>query len=373
MRRSPSLLLAFAAIVFGWSGCGDETLVVSPEHAVGALPASVPDVGPRPNPAEVELGRMLFWDPILSGDRDVACATCHHPRHAYADGVDRSIGVGGIGLGPGRKPGPIVRRTPRNSMTILNVAWNGFAATSAVSSPADAPMFWDNRVSSLELQALEPVENREEMRGDAFSEEEIIPEVLSRLSAIPAYVAQFGAAFGSAAITRETLARAIASFERTLVSRSSFDAYMAGDDDAISHAAKRGLLAFVGSGCNRCHAGPMFSDFELHRLGVPDVQGEAPDPGDGEGRFRTPSLRNVTRTGPFMHNGQMRTLREVLDFYAEIDTSLDPDLAEIVPIGFDDIIAFLDTLSDGNFDASVPANVPSGLPPGGRLATGLEN
>jgi cytochrome c peroxidase len=361
-------LITMSAVAMGCSAFDEPPLVVSPERAVAALPADVPQPGSKPTAAEVELGRSLFWDPILSGEQDVACATCHHPRFAYADGIALSIGVGGSGLGPGRKTGAIAHRTPRNSMTVLNVGWNGLGATTSVSSPADAPMFWDNRVSSLELQALKPIENQDEMRGDNFNEEEIVPVVLARLAATSEYVSRFEAAFGPGPITRDMLARAIASFERTLVSRSSFDRYMAGDDDAISHAAKRGLIAFVNSGCTRCHAGPMFSDFKLHRLGVPDVKGAEHDDGDGMDRFRTPSLRGVTKTGPFMHGGQLRTLREVLDFYSGVDSALDPDLADVVPVGFDEILIFLETVSDGDVDASIPGTVPSGLPPGGNIA-----
>jgi cytochrome c peroxidase len=365
--RGPWLIM-MSTVAVGCSALDEPALVVAQQLAVAALPAVVPYPGSKPTAAEVELGRSLFWDPILSGEQDVACATCHHPRFAYADGIALSIGVGGSGLGTARKAGAIAHRTPRNSMTVLNVAWNGVGATSAAPSPADAPMFWDNRVNSLEVQALKPIENQDEMRGDNIREEEIVPLVLSRLAATPGYVSRFEEVFGPGPITGEMLGRAIASFERTLVSRSSFDRFMAGDDGAISHAAKRGLVAFVNSGCTRCHSGPMFSDFELHRIGVPEVAGAKHDDGDGMDRFRTPSLRAVTKTGPFMHAGQLRTLGDALDFYSRVDKSLDPDLADVVPVGFDDIVTFLETISDGDFDASIPITVPSGLPPGGNIA-----
>jgi cytochrome c peroxidase len=368
-RGRLSAAIAVGALLAACSGVDVPTLVVPPERAVSALPAFVSEPSDNPgSAAKVELGRLLFWDPILSGHRDVACATCHHPSHAYADGRDVSVGVDGSGLGPARRPGPRSQPIRRNSMTILDVAWNGLGVTTPLVTPAQAPMFWDGRERSLETQALKPIENREEMRGDAFTEHEIVPELLRRLSAIPEYVTRFEAVFGPGALNRANIGRALAAFERTLVARaSSFDRYMAGDEAALSQAAKRGLVALVESGCTRCHSGPMFSDFKLHRLGLPTPPGLTPDDGDGTGRFRTPSLRNVTRTGPFMHDGSFKTLQQVFEFYTEVDKSLDPDLADLAPAGLDDITALFEALSDGHFDRAIPAQVPSGLPPGGRL------
>jgi cytochrome c peroxidase len=143
--------------------------------------------------------------------------------------------------------------------------------------------------------------------------------------------------------------------------------YMAGEEGALSQAAKRGIVALIESGCTRCHSGPMFSDFKLHRLGVPTPPGGTSDAGDGTGRFRTPSLRNVTRTEPFMHDGSLKTLREVFDFYGEIDKFVDPDLADLAPAGLDDLTALFEALSDGDFNRAIPTRVLSGLTPGGRL------
>jgi cytochrome c peroxidase len=344
-------------------------LIVPQDRAIAALPATIsePPDNQRSD-AKVELGRLLFWDPILSGNRDVACATCHHPRHAYADGVALSVGVDGAGLGPSRRPGPHTEPIARNSMTILDVAWNGIGVATPDVSPAQAPMFWDARVRSLEIQALEPIKSAEEMRGTAFSKEEILPEVERRISAIPEYVSRFEGAFGGEAIDRNNIGRAIAAFERTLVARaSSFDRYMAGDERALSHAAKRGMVAFIESGCTRCHSGPMLSDFKLHRLGLSPLGGRAAEASEGDNRFRTPSLRNVTRTGPFMHDGRFKTLQEVFTFYTEVDKSLDPDLADLAPAALDDITALFQALSDGDFDRTIPTRVPSGLVPGGRI------
>ena len=339
------------------------------DRAVAALPTLVPQPADNPSTAaKVELGRLLFWDPILSGDRDVACATCHHPDFAYADGRAVSVGVGGVGLGPTRAPGAEGHRTSRSSMTILNAVFNGLSVASPTISPESAPMFWDNRASSLEQQALLPIQNREEMRGEMFGEQEIVPEVAGRLERIPEYVDRFAGAFGTGPITSLNLARAIASFERTLVTRmTSFDRFMAGDDGALSHAAKRGLAAFVSDGCTRCHSGSMLSDFKLHRLNVPGAEDDLAD--DGTPRMRTPSLRNVARTAPYMRNGSLKTLTEVLDFYAEGST---PGWTPICPTAsrcatWTVFEAFFESLSDGEFDRTVPGRVPSGLRPGGAL------
>jgi len=348
------------------AACGAPEFHVPRDRSVSALPSAVPEPADNPStPEKVTLGRLLFWDPILSGGRDVACATCHHPDFAYADGRALSIGVGGHGLGPERTQGAIAHQTPRSSMTILNVAWNGLGARDGDDLAGAAPMFWDNRERSLEAQALLPIQNLDEMRGPDFTESEILPEVIARLSAIPAYVARFDAAFGSSPITADMIGQSIAAFERTLVNPSSFDRFMSGDDGALSHAAKRGLAAFVHDGCTRCHSGPMLSDFELHRLAVPDPP-EVVDEGDG--RFRTPSLRNVTRTAPYMHGGTLQSLQAVLGFYETIDPSLDPDLPEEFPLRDAKLfIPFFEALSDGEFDRTLPDSVPSGLPVGGDL------
>lgn len=366
MSRSRRCAAAISAALV--AGCVDE-FVVPEEVSIVALPAVVLEPVDNPStPAKVELGRLLFWDPVLSGNRDVACATCHHPDLSYADGRALSVGVGGAGLGANRRPGQTPHQTRRNSMTILNAAFNGVGVGNATSSPEGAPMFWDNRAASFEQQVLLPIEDLDEMRGDSFAESEILLEVVRRLQAIPEYVQRFERAFGPGPLTEQNLARAVASFERTLVTRmSSFDRFMAGDDGALSHAAKRGLAAFVSAGCSKCHSGPMLSDFKLHRLNVPGAESDLAE--DGTPRMRTPSLRNVTTTAPYMRSGRLNTLADVLDFYRDkIDTSLDPDLPNRFPQHDLDVFeAFFESLSDGDFDRTIPAEVPSGLTPGGGL------
>ena len=349
---------------------------------LAALPLTAPAPADNPTtPAKVDLGRLLFWDPVLSGEKDVSCATCHHPDLGFADGRALSLGTGAVGLGAERvdRSGgriPVVRR---HAPTVVNAAFNGWTAE-GFPAAEDAPMFWDHRLTGLEAQALAPLLAREEMRGDAYPEAVALDSVVARLAAIPAYREQFAAAFGSAEITATRLAQALASYERSLIAPNSrFDRYMRGESSALTDEERAGLDQFIVRGCATCHGGPMFSDFKLHRLGVaPHPALSAPDRGDGQDQFRTPTLRNVTRTAPYMHNGTQATLEEVMQFYND-QQSLDPAVAnnELAPLfrdlqGMsnrrrDQIIAFLGALEDDPADVSVPAAVPSGLAPGGRL------
>lgn len=351
-----------------------------------ALPKTVID--PKDNIAsteKIELGRLLFYDPILSGDKDVACATCHHPDNGYAEYRDLSIGVNGTGLGFSRtfKQPNTIPFVKRNAHTILNTAFNGIK-TKGTYNPDQAPMFWDLRVSSLEKQAIEPILAFEEMRGTHFSEAEILDVVVSRLKRIPAYVTLFDAVFEeSESITEDNIGKAIAAFERTLVTTETrFDQYMRGDKKAISISEREGFLLFKKVGCGNCHNGPMFSDYLPHVIGVPTNEKLVEfDKGiEDEYAFRTASLRNLRFTAPYMHNGRFNSLREVLEFYedisngknrhvalenAQLDTlihQIDMSVKEIGPI-----VSFLNTLNDTNFDKKIPESVPSGLSVGGDI------
>ena len=360
---------------------------------LAALPSTAPAPVDNPTtPERVALGRLLFWDPILSGTKDVACATCHHPAFGYADGIDLSIGAKGVGLGTTRTfgPGHAPRLVKRNSQTILNVAFNGTTADTAA-TPSTAPMFWDVRVRTLEQQALEPLKALEEMRGAAYPEARAVATAVSRLRAIPEYRRLFGRAFGEDGAVNETnLGRALAAFQRTLLAvNSPFDRYMRGDETALSPEQRRGMERFQSAGCINCHSGPMFSDFATHVLGVPDnPKLHEPDTGVTKTyAFRTPSLRNLGATAPYMHNGHLTTLEEVIDFYRRLSRggrggrdgrNLNPMVSrdQIDPLarrlnmrgrGERDLVAFLRALDDPDFDRTVPERLPSGLPVGGRL------
>lgn len=387
------MLVIFAFLGLLASNCGGDRYEKIPEKAVPKVSTSITALPktvkfPKDNLPSQEkelLGRLLFFDPILSGNKDVACATCHHPNNGYAEFLDVSMGANARGLGSKRKfnvPNdiPFVKR---NSQTVINTAFNGIDTRNRY-QPEDAPMFWDDRAKSLEKQALEPIKAFEEMRGHSFAETEILEEVVSRLQQIPEYQKLFTEAFGEAnAISSGNLGKAIATFERTLVTNNSrFDQYMRGDNDAILLSEKDGFELFKSVGCANCHNGPMFSDYEVHVLGVPE-NSKLPEPDAGvkdSFGFRTPTLRNLRFTAPYMHNGSLKNLKQVLEFYEDISNGkernkkvskeqYDPFVREL-KLSVKEmslIISFLNTLNDDTFDKTIPDTVPSGLPVGGDI------
>jgi cytochrome c peroxidase len=284
----------------------------------------------------------------------------------------------------------------RNSQTILNVAFNGMDAFAHV-DPAQAPMFWDSRTHGLEAQALEPIESLEEMRGAHGQPGGGVAAAVARVAQVRDYRRLFQRAFGAGdAVTAVNLARAIAAYERSLVTPDTpYDRYIRGDKTAMTEIERRGMAAFEGHNCTLCHNGPMFSDYKLHVIGVSD-NSKLGDYDRGAGQryaFRTPSLRNLAYTAPYMHSGLIGDLGSAVGFYKTVGggagqllhfdkprtinghlvlgspvgrDALDPLLREVtVNSELDDIVAFLGTLN-GRFDRSVPSRVPSGLRPGGR-------
>ena len=381
------------------------------------------------NPDRVELGRLLFFDPVLSGERDTACGTCHLPTFGMADGRQLAAGTSGRGLGPDRVlgfsaiTGDTVISEPRHTMTIFNTGYNG--DESGLPS-AKGFMLWDGKDRGLEAQALRPLIVRVELRGDGYEREMAVDSVLVRLRGISEYVNLFEQAFPSEAdsvarqlprpgcvhdptplesvITRSTLGRAIAAFERELNTKDTpYDRFVAGDEEALSPAQKRGLELFHTKAlCTSCHSGPLFTDSSFRAQGVEQVgPGRAsattntgtPRPtGKDEGRFlnsgnrsdigafRVVGLRQVALTAPYMHDGALATLEDVIEFYDrgggdEESIDIDPDL---VPLGLtqgekEDLQAFLHALTDSTIKVGVPARVPSGLPPVGlKLAASAD-
>ncbi|HUE88252.1 MAG TPA: cytochrome c peroxidase [Vicinamibacterales bacterium] len=285
---------------------------------------------PADNPltaAKVALGRRLFFEKRLSRDGRVACASCHKPEHGFADDRALSIGVGG-------------RVGGRNAPSLLNKA---YART----------LFWDGRAASLEEQALAPMVNDVELANT-------YEEISTRLGSDPSYVAAFREAFGGAEPTSARAAQALASFTRTLLSGASpVDRYeRLGEATALSPAAARGHALFRGKArCHVCHDGPLFSDDRFHNTGV--GWGRAPvDRGRyavtgvdaHRGAFRTPSLRHVARTAPYMHDGSMTTLSEIVAFY-DRGAGSNPYLDGLIrPLGLTsrerrDLVAFLESLT----------------------------
>jgi cytochrome c peroxidase len=251
------------------------------------LPREVPAPADNPTtPAKVELGKQLFFDPRLSGANNISCASCHMPERAFGDGIQWNKGHNGATL-------------TRNTPSLLNV---GFYSS----------YFWDGRAASLEEQALGPIESPVEMNQN-------LDELEHELRAVPGYVEQFQKVFGGGP-TRLSIGRALAAFERTLVTGPSpFDRYLAGEKDALSADAKRGLELFQGSArCIECHHGPNLSDGKLHRIDL-----SAEDLGratvtqrpEDRYRFRTPSLRNIAETGPYSHDGTYKSVEDVVLFY----------------------------------------------------------
>jgi cytochrome c peroxidase len=384
LRKTIFLFTCLLSLV----GCDSEPLQIKeklPLQVFTALPTTVNAPANNPVTSEkIALGRLLFFDPILSGDKDVSCATCHHPDQGYAEFRDISIGVNGRGLGSKRtfKSPNSIPFVKRNAHTILNTAFNGMDPYGRY-QPETGEMFWDSRVEGLEKQAVEPILALEEMRGLHYEEDQILPEVVQRLRSIPEYQDLFEKAFGPGDITSEKLGMAIATFERSLVTTNSrFDQFMRGDREAISSAEMEGFELFKKVGCGNCHNGPMFSDYQQHVLGVPESKKlTTPDSGPAEDfAFRTPSLRNLRFTAPYMHNGNFTSLKRVLEFYEDISggrednpnvskDQYDP-LVRKLNIRVRDmaaIVSFLNTLNDEDFSREIPASVPSGLKVGGEI------
>jgi len=313
---------------------------------LGLPPVSAPPDNP-PTAETIALGRRLFYDPRLSVDNTVSCATCHNPALAFSDGRQVAEGV--------RQ-----QKGRRNAPSLLNVAYReGF--------------FWDGRSPSLEAQAEEPVKNPLEMAHT-------LEGVEQRLTADPGYRAAFARAFGAVPITYDEVGKAIGSFERTLLcGNSPFDRYFYGHEEtALSESARRGLEIFRNPGegnCATCHTigdqYALFTDNKFHNDSVgPTAQNDDPidlgrfaitgaDP--DKGAFRTPSLRNVALTAPYFHDGSRATLEEVVGFYARGGNPVryrDKELQPLWLTGEDraDLVAFLKSLT-----GEMPANAG---PPG---------
>ncbi|HET6511709.1 MAG TPA: cytochrome c peroxidase [Candidatus Kapabacteria bacterium] len=321
------------------------------------------------------LGWRLFYDPILSATKDVACGTCHHAKFAMADGRALSLGVHSTGLGPGRtSAGSIDHETARNSPSIVNAGYIREAS-------GHSPLFWDGRARSLEEQSLFPIRDPNEMLGDEISPLFAIDSVIARLRSIKLYEIYFREAFVAEAdsvakgllpstITASTLARALASFQREVVSKNSrYDQFVKRQIE-FTPEETQGLEIFFGkAGCGGCHSGPMFSDFRLYGQGV----GSTADRGAGNHRFRTPSLRNLETTAPYMHDGTFKTIDDVIEYY-DRGIALNPQLPKssidprFRPLGLTDaekraLKAFLLTLRDDSWEdfAVPPSVVPSNL------------
>ncbi|HEX8912454.1 MAG TPA: cytochrome c peroxidase [Humisphaera sp.] len=321
----------------------------NPLRPLPAVPAgldrSFADLSQPPTPERVQLGRWLFFDKRLSGDGTLSCASCHRSDAGFSERTPTSIGIGGQ-LG--------VRKAP----PILNAAF------------AIGPsFFWDGRAKTLEEQALGPITNPIEM-GNTHE------RMVATLAAAKGYAPYFRRAFGDERVTADRVAAAIADYERTRLSGNSpWDRWRAGDESAVSEQVKQGhkLFFFGKASCNACHLGPTFADGQFHNLGVgwDAAAGTFKDEGryavtkkDADrGAFKTPTLRDVARRAPYMHDGSQRTLREVVEFYNR-GGERNPHLSDKIkplnldPVEVDALVAFMEALDGEGFADDGPTTFP---------------
>lgn len=240
-----------------------------------------------PSPQEIELGKLLFFDRRLSKNKKMSCASCHNPDLGFSDGLSKGIGTNG-------------KKLTRNTPSLYNLAWN-------------KSFFWDGRASTLEEQALGPIQNPDEMDLD-------LEALIKRLENTPYYLEKFNQVFNEERISKEQIASALASYQRTLiVDHSPFDQYVKGNKNALSPAQKRGLVLFRKKGlCIICHNGANFTNGTFRSLGFEDgdkgLAGVSKLDSD-VGKFKVPGLRNIAQSAPYMHDGSLHSLEQVVRFY----------------------------------------------------------
>lgn len=286
--------------------------------------------------ARVELGKNLFFDPRLSGSQWISCASCHNPALGWSDGLPTAMGDG-------------MKKLARATPTILNTAYNKL-------------QMWDGRSKSLEDQATGPIKSKDEMNMNMYI-------LLERLSALPGYQKLFERAYPDEGITEQTVAKALASYERTIVSTESpFDRWRQGDRNAVDASVKRGFALFEGKAkCEKCHQGFNFTDDGFHNIGLKTPSGMALDDGRFaqrkvavlKGAFKTPTLRDIALTAPYMHNGVYATLEEVVDHYdrgGDSEENLDPNISalNLTETEKSDLLSFLKSLTGKPQVISIP-------------------
>ncbi|MFT3926176.1 MAG: cytochrome c peroxidase [Myxococcales bacterium] len=312
-------------------------------------PAPYPDDNP-PTEAKRLLGRALFYDPVVSSDKATACVSCHSEIWGLSDQLARSVGVDGTGpIGPGRK-GPNMTR--RNSQALWNLAYR-------------KEFFWDGRADSLEHQVFFPIESAEELNRKPS-------ELVAELAANPQYQMLFQAAFPGVepAVTEQTFSQALGVFMRAYISdRAPYDSYLKGDMRALDAQDLRGASLFAALGCHGCHLPPRFESDQYHDRQVPNPEnivddgrfefsGEAAD----RGTFRVPTLRNARESGPYFHNGSVRTFEEAVAHEVDLQVASGARGA-LTGDEFDDLMSFLRrSLTDVSREQHPPKSVPSGLP-----------
>lgn len=297
------------------------------------MPKEVPHPADnKPNEARIALGKKLFFDPRLSGDSNMSCATCHNPLFGWSDGLPTAKGFQSMVLG-------------RASPTIINSAFNTL-------------QMWDGRRKTLEDQAMGPMLSNAEMNMD-------IPKLMRFLQVSPVYKADFAAAYPGENIDEVTVAKAIASFERTVISNNSpFDRWIKGDKKALTPQQVNGFKLFINpdkGNCAVCHSAPNFTDNGFHNIGLASYGIENPDMGRYaekpinlmKGAFKTPTLRDITRTAPYFHDGSAANLEDVMDHYirgGDVTTHLSPNMKKLNLNAQEkaDIVAFMRALNSNH-------------------------
>lgn len=317
-------LITFVSLGFSFDGSED-----SPYRL--RVPLGLDEYIPIPEdnpitPEKIELGKQLFFDKRLSRDGTIACASCHLPEKAFAGETKVAVGIRG-------------QQGNRNAPSIMNRAYG-------------KSHFWDGRAASLEEQALEPIQNPKEM-------DLTLGELENRLASTNEYRKKFEEVFGEKPAAQNT-AKALATLVRTLLSgNSAYDRFVHGDRGALSETAKRGLQIFRGKGnCIACHVGPNFTDEKFHNTGVAYLDTTTSDWGrytvtkhdQDKGAFKTPTLREISRTAPYMHNGVFTTLEEVIELYdkgGKLNANLDEEIRplNLSPQEKQNLLAFLRSLN----------------------------
>ena len=354
MKRSRNVLVGFSILLVPLlvAACTEKIpqweaanpIIPIPDSPLG-IDSNLSDLPDPPTPERVRLGRWLFYDARISKDGTISCANCHRPEYAFSEPTPVSTGIDG-------------KKGTRKSPSFINQAWTLYPH-----------FFWDGRAASLEEQALGPVENPVEMGHT-------INGMISTLDRIQGYKKYFEEAFGSEEITRERVAKAIADYERTRMSGASpWDQWKYGrDENAVSDLVKKGdELFFDKAGCNQCHLGQNFTDSSFHNIGVGWDEETKTFADEGrylvtnkeqdKGAFKTPTLRDVAKHGPFMHDGSLKTLRDTVEIYDDgghPNPYLDPKIKELklTEEEIDALVAFLEALNGEGYMDTAPAAFP---------------
>lgn len=327
---------------------------ITNKAGVGGLKSALPEIRDGFSPQEIDLGRYLFFDPALSVDQTVSCATCHDPNKGLSDGLATSLGKDG-------------QRLKRAAPSLYNVGYL-------------KKLFWDGRATSLEEQMLEPLFSKEEMGNS--------PEnLLRKINAIENYRKLFTEAYPERKrdqpIALKEITKALAAFQSSLISlNSKYDQYAHGYDGALNQNEIEGLNIFRSfvARCAECHTPPLFTNQQFAVIGTPEPDGLPLDPGAEipfndkslRGAFKVPSLRNIAQTAPYMHSGKFKTLRETVQFYTDGRGHAVPEGENLLihwhiwepnltDYELDRLVDFLKTLTDESFKPKIPELLPSGL------------